>query len=314
LAACGGLGWCKQTRGTLKFEGIPPAQDAFPEIVSGLSQVEDTTTRNALVASSLAPYRPGEIANLRLGQYDMSTIEVDRPPGYFDVERGAIVFPEGRTGNKAAQDLVLDKNSILYQTLAQQAREAEAVGSSELFPDMTTGKMTSAIQQHITPRMQQFEDIMGRPFNRAQDFRKLVSSMIVGELGYASEAERMLGHNDSQLNDALTAVGKKHYISTIIRNSNPLAAVQLSLENMIGEAIGAQTLNETAVSLGLNIPGYTDENAQPVTITRTGEQLSEVTEVAPREMSPQNSLHSKPAGKRLLRMHVSRHNKLNNKR
>lgn len=282
-----GLSSAKQSRQSSKFDGIPPAKEAFPEIVAGLSTVEDATTKNALIASSLAPYRPGEIAELRLGKYDMSTIEVDRPPGYFDVDQGAIIFPEGKTGNKAAQTLYLDKNSILYQTLAAQATEAQSLGSARLFPGMTTGKMTAAIQENITPRMAKFEDILGRPFNESKDFRKLVASMIVGELGYASEAEKMLGHTDAQLNAELTKVGQKHYISTIVRTNNPLAAVQLSLENMIGEAIGATTLNETAAAYGLDIPGFTDETANPITITRTGEELSEKTVVQPRQMTEQ---------------------------
>lgn len=281
-----GLEGATQKRGTEKFAGVPPAREAFPQIVAGLSTVEDPSVKNALISSSLAPYRPGEIANLRLGKYDMATVEVDRPPGYFDLERGAIVFPEGRTGNKAATDLVLDKNSILYQVLSNQAKVAQELGSDQLFPGVTTGKMTTAIQENITPRMAQFEPILGRPFNESKDFRKLVASMIVGELGYAAEAEKMLGHTtDKQINDALTAVGSKHYISTVVRNANPLAAVQLSLENMIGEAIGAQTLNETALSMGLDIPGYTDDSAKPIVITKTGEQLSEKAEVLSRPLS-----------------------------
>ena len=282
-----GLASAQQSRGSEKFDGVPPAKEAFPEIVAGLSTVEDATTRNALIASSLAPYRPGEIADLRLGKYDPSTIQTSTLPGYFDIESGKIVFPKGPRGNKAATDITLDKNSILYQTLAAQATEAQSLGSDRLFPGMTTGKMTTAIQENITPRMAKFEkDILGRPFDQSKDFRKLVASMIVGELGYAEEAEKMLGHTDAQLNNALTKVGQKHYISTIVRQENPLAAVQLSLENMIGEAIGATTLNETAVAFGLDIPGFTDETAQPITITRTGEELSERTVVEPRQMTP----------------------------
>lgn len=281
-----GLAGSMQSRGTDKFAGVPPAKQAFPEIVAGLSTVDDPNVRNALVTSALAPYRPGEIANLRLGKYDMAEITVDRPPGYFDPEKGAIIFPEGRTGNKAASNLVLDKNSILYNTLMLQASQARLLGSDQLFPNVTTGAMTGAIKENITPRMAQFEEILGRPFNQSKDFRKLVASMIVGELGYAEEAEKLLGHtNDTQINDALTKVGQKHYISTIVRTDNPLGAVQLSLENMIGEAIGAQTLNETAASMGLEITGFTDSDARPVTITRSGEELSAKATVADRLMT-----------------------------
>lgn len=281
-----GLASAQQTRGTDKFKGFPPAKEAFPEIVAGLSTVEDATTKNALIASSLAPYRPGEIANLRLGKYDPSTIQTSTLPGYFDLESGQIIFPEGPRGNKAATNLTLDKNSILYQVLAAQAVEAESAGSDRLFPAMTTGKMTEAIRDNITPRMAKFEPILGRPFSESKDFRKLVSSMIVGELGYAAEAEKMLGHTDAQLNAALTKIGQQHYISTIVRSDNPLAAVQLSLENMIGEAIGASTLNETAAAYGLDIPGFTDDTAKPIAIIGSGGELSEKTVVQQREMTP----------------------------
>jgi hypothetical protein len=280
-----GLASAQQSRKSKKFKGFPPAKDAFPEIVAGLSSVDDATTKNALIASSLAPYRPGEIANLRLGKYDPSTIQTSTLPGYFDLESGQIIFPEGPRGNKAATNLRLDKNSILYQVLAAQAVEAESVGSDHLFPDMTTGKMTDAIRENITPRMEQFEHILGRPFDESKDFRKLVSSMIVGELGYPVEAEKMLGHTDAQLNDALTKIGQQHYISIIVRSDNPLAAVQLSFENMIGEAIGASTLNETAAAYGLDIPGFTDDTAKPITIIGSGGELTEKTVVQQRQMT-----------------------------
>ena len=280
-----GLASAKQSRGSKSFKGIPPAKQAFPEIVAGLSTVEDTSTANALIASSLAPYRPGEVADLRLGAYDLSTIEVDRPPGYFDIEKGAIIFPVGTTGNKTATDLILDKNSILYQTLALQAVEAQSLGSDNLFPDVTTQKMTNAIRENITPRMEQFEGILGRPFDEAKDFRKIIYTMIVSELGYPEEAEKMLGHTDAQLNAAIGKVGNKHYLSTIVRTDNPLAAVQLSFESMIGEAIGASTLNETATAMGLDIPGFTDKDASPIKVVRRGEQLSEKTVVEPRQMT-----------------------------
>ena len=281
-----GLTGAKQTRGSRRFDKVPPADKAFPEIVAGLQTIEDTSTRNALVASFLAPYRPGEIEKLRLGPYDLSTFEGDAPPGYFDPETGKIVFPQSTRGKKTATDLTLDKNSILYQVLMAQSKEAEALGSTYLFPDVTTGSMTKAIQQNITPRMAQFEVVMKRPFDRAQDARKLISSLVVNHLGYPEEAEQLLGHSGaSGFEEKIGAVSNKYYVSSIARVDNPLAATQLAIENMIGEAIGAQTLNETATALGLDIPGYTDDSAQPISITRSGEVLSEKIEVENRPLS-----------------------------
>lgn len=276
-----GLRGAKQSRETKKFKGVPPAKDAFPEVVAGLSTIDDPSTRNALVASSLAPYRPGEIANLRIGKYDPETVTVARAPGYFDPVAGEIVFPEGSQlkTKSALEKLKLDKNSILYQVLISQAQQAEALGTDELFPNVDTGVMTKAIQENITPRMAQFEGILGRPFDEAKDFRKLLASMIVGELGYATEADTMMGHStDAQINAALTKINSKHYVSQIVRSESPLTAVELALENMIGEAIGAQSFNETAVSFGLDIPGYTDldpEDPKVIPITTSGQQLGD---------------------------------------
>lgn len=281
-----GLTGATQSRGTRRFDKVPSAEKAFPEIVAGLQTIEDASTRNAIVASFLAPYRPGEIEKLRLGPYDLSTFEGDAPPGYFDPENGKIVFPQSTRGKKTATDLTLDKNSILYQVLMTQSKEAEALGSTFLFPDVTTGSMTKAIQQNITPRMAQFEVVMGRPFDRAQDARKLLASLVVKQLGYPEEAEQLLGHTGaSGFEEKIGAVSNKYYVSSIARVDNPLAATQLAIENMIGEAIGAQTLNETATALGLDIPGYTDETASPITITRSGGVLSEKIDIQDRPMS-----------------------------
>lgn len=281
-----GLAGATQSRKSKAFEEIVPAKKAFPEIIAGLNGVDDVSTKNALVTSFLAPFRPGEIANLRLGEYDLDTVTTARTPGYFDVEKGAIIFPVKTEGKKSAQTLFLDKNGILYNVLKSQAEVAETMGSGLLFPDVTTGKMTGAIQENITPRFQQFEDVLGRPFDEAKDFRKLVASMMLGELGYGEEADRMMGHtNDAQINKTLTAVGSKHYFSRIARSDNPLGAVQTSLEHMIGEVMDAPTLNETAATLGLNIEGYTDSSAKPVTVIPRGGEIGGEAVVQDRPMS-----------------------------
>lgn len=256
-----GLASAQQSRRSKKFDAVPPPEEVFPEISAGLQQIEYPSDRNALVAFGLSPYRPGEMVNLRLGKYDPQTITADRAPGYFDPEKGEIVFPEGsQTKTKGALErLKLDPNSLLYHVLMEQSRIAELEGSDYLFPDVTTQTTTDAIKAHITPRLAQFEDILGRPFDESKDFRKLIASMVIYELGYQAEAKEMLGHaNDAQINATIGKVMDNFYASRIASSDSPLTSIYVAYENLIGNSLGVNSVNDIAIRFGLDLPGFTD--------------------------------------------------------
>lgn len=256
-----GLSSAQQSRRSKKFTAVPPPEEVFPEISAGLQQIEYPSDRNALVAFGLSPYRPGEMVNLRLGKYDPQTITADRAPGYFDPEKGEIVFPEGsQTKTKGALErLKLDPNSVLYNVLIEQSRIAELEGSDYLFPDVTTQTTTDAIKTHITPRLSQFEDILGRSFDESKDFRKLIASMVIYELGYQAEAKDMLGHaNDAQINATIGKVMDNFYASRIASSDSPLTSIYVAYENLIGNSLGVNSVNDIAIRFGLDLPGFTD--------------------------------------------------------
>tara|TARA_E500000318_G_scaffold36304_1_gene35273 strand:- start:888 stop:2855 length:1968 start_codon:yes stop_codon:yes gene_type:complete len=256
-----GLSGAQQSRESKKFDAVPPPDKVFPEISAGLQQIEYPSDRNAIVAFGLSPYRPGEMVNLRLGKYDPQTITADRAPGYFDPEKGEIVFPEGtQTKTKGALErLKLDRNSVLYNVLMEQARIADLEGSDYLFPDVTTKTTTDAIKAHITPRLEQFEAILGRPFEESKDFRKLIASMVIYELGYQAEAKEMLGHaNDAQINATIGKVMDNFYASRIASSDSPLTSVYVAYENLIGNSLGVNSVNDIAIRFGLDLPGFTD--------------------------------------------------------
>ena len=228
----------KQLRGTKKFEAVPEAKITLPAIAEAIAKVEDPQTRAALALNSLVPLRPGEIAGMTLDDIDLETG----------------LLQEKVRGQKTRAKIKIP--GVALEIIRDAAELAEKEGRTNIF-DTTVDKMTKAINAEggLRDLLKPYASEMGREIQGAADFRKLIPSIIASELGYAEEASQIMGHTSAgQTLDSLAKMSSEHYVSRILRQgeeSRPTIALR-ALQNMYGEVLGLQTLNELPASLNVS--------------------------------------------------------------
>ncbi len=228
----------KQLRGTKKFEAVPEAKITLPAIAEAIAKVEDPQTRAALALNSLVPLRPGEIAGMTLDDIDLETG----------------LLQEKVRGQKTRAKIKIP--GVALEIIRDAAELAEKEGRTNIF-DTTVDKMTKAINAEggLRDLLKPYASEMGREIQGAVDFRKLIPSIIASELGYAEEASQIMGHTSAgQTLDSLAKMSSEHYVSRILRQgeeSRPTIALR-ALQNMYGEVLGLQTLNELPASLNVS--------------------------------------------------------------
>ena len=232
----------KQPRRTRGFKEIPKGEISLKNIAQGISEIPDSDVRAAVAFQSLIPLRPGEVAQLDASDIDFTTGRISDEYRRVNKIRNPVEFPE----------IAL---SILK---SQQAKNGD-----DLFKGVTTNKMSSAVKKYVAPKFEEYQKAMGRKIIGASDIRKIVTSIIVGQLGYDKEAGAILGHTkyDDVLGE-LTKTTRKHYVSKIMDDvgSSPKIAL-MSLQNMYGEVLGLDTLNELAGELNLDLPYLTNDKS-----------------------------------------------------
>lgn len=228
----------KQLRGTKKFEAVPEAKITLPAIAEAIAKVEDPQTRAALALNSLIPLRPGEIAGMTLDDIDLETG----------------LLQEKVRGQKTRAKIKIP--GVALEIIRDAAELAEKEGRTNIF-DTTVNKMTTAINAEggLRDLLKPYASEMGREIQGAADFRKLIPSIIASELGYAEEASQIMGHTSAgQTLDSLAKMSSEHYVSRILRQgeeARPTIALR-ALQNMYGEVLGLQTLNELPASLNVS--------------------------------------------------------------
>ncbi len=232
----------KQPRKTRGFKEIPKGEISLKNIAQGISEIPDADVRAAVAFQSLIPLRPGEVAQLTADDIDFATGRISDEYRRVNKIRNPVELPEVAL-------------SILK---SQQTKNGD-----ELFKGVTTSKMSTAVKKHVAPKFDEYQKAMGRKIIGASDIRKIVPSIIVGQLGYDKEAGAILGHAkyDDVLGE-LTKTTRKHYVSKIMDDvgSSPKIAL-MSLQNMYGEVLGLDSLNELAGEFDLDLPDLTSEGS-----------------------------------------------------
>tara|TARA_R100000458_G_scaffold10940_1_gene8673 strand:- start:17 stop:2104 length:2088 start_codon:yes stop_codon:yes gene_type:complete len=260
----------RQARETDKFKGVPEGKNALPAIARGLSAIPDADAdvRTALAFNALVPLRPGEVAQIRVED--------------FDFETGKFV-DEWRRVNKLRPDFDLPPVSVAI--LRDAAEKAKAEGRDYVFlpegtdttreskasraaRDKFVSRMTSALRipGGVKDQFKEFEGITGKPVENAKQFRKLIPSIIVGQLGFKEEANRILGHDS--LNDITDVVGKvagKHYISPVITEAGGTTTKQAlaALENLYAETLDLDLLNDIPAAFNVSASTLEIEGESP---------------------------------------------------
>lgn len=232
----------KQPRRSRGFKEIPKGEISLKNIAQGISEIPDANVRAAVAFQSLIPLRPGEVARLTAEDID------------FDTGR---ISDEYRNVNKI-------RNPVELPEVALSILKSQQVkNGNELFKGVTTSKMSNAVTTYVAPKFVEYQKAMGRKIIGASDIRKIVPSIIVGQLGYDKEAGAILGHTKyDEVIGELTKTTRKHYVSKIMDDvgSSPKIAL-MSLQNMYGEVLGLDNLNELATEFNLDLPDLTSDGS-----------------------------------------------------
>jgi hypothetical protein len=254
-----GLEKAKQARRTKAFKQVPGAQQSLPALTEGIAAIKDPDTRAAVAFNALVPLRPGEVAKIKLDD--------------FDFEAGRFT-EEYRRGNKIRN--ALDIPEVSLEILRDAAERARAEGREYIF-NTTVSKMTAGVKAPggIAERFKSFEGILGRKIEGVKDIRKIIPSIIASELGYASEASTILGHdNFDDTIEGLKGITSKHYVSQVMTQEGTTAKQALrALQNMYGEVLGLSTLNELPASMGVTAAGLEAAEAPRLAVIPKGQDI-----------------------------------------
>jgi hypothetical protein len=266
-----------QGRGTKAFKQVPGAQQSLPILTEGIANIKNPDIRAAVAFNALVPLRPGEVATIRVEDIDFES-------GRFT--------EEFRSGNKIRN--ALDLPEVSLEILRDAAEKAKSEGREYLFlpkgtnTDLTSkevkkvrnsfvNKMTAAVKAPggIAERFKSFEGILGRKIEGVKDIRKIIPSIIASELGYASEASIILGHdNFDDTIDGLKGITSKHYVSQVMTEEGTTAKQALrALQNMYGEVLGLSTLNELPAAMNVNAAGLTTKDAPKLAVIPRGKDI-----------------------------------------
>jgi hypothetical protein len=254
-----GLEKAKQARKTKVFKQVPGAQQSLPALTEGIAAIKDADTRAAVAFNALVPLRPGEVAKIKLDD--------------FDFEAGRFT-DEYRRGNKIRN--ALDIPEVSLEILRDAAEKARAEGREYIF-NTTVSKMTAGVKAPggIAERFKPFETILGRKIEGVKDIRKIIPSIIANELGYAPEASTILGHdNFDDTIEGLKGITSKHYVSQVMTQEGTTAKQALrALQNMYGEVLGLSTLNELPASMGVTAAGLEAVEAPRLAVIPKGQDI-----------------------------------------
>jgi hypothetical protein len=266
-----------QGRGTKAFKQVPGAQQSLPVLTEGIGTIKDPSVRAAVAFNALVPLRPGEVAMVRIE-------DIDFEAGRFT--------EEFRRGNKIRN--ALDLPEVSLEILRDAAEKAKAEGREYVFlpkgtdtnltsdaakkaRDSFVSKMSAGVKTPggIAERFKPFESILGRKIEGVKDIRKIIPSIIANELGYASEASTILGHdNFDDTIEGLKGITSKHYVSQVMTQEGTTAKQALrALQNMYGEVLGLSTLNELPASMGVTAAGLEAVEAPRLAVIPKGQDI-----------------------------------------
>ena len=235
-----------QTRKSNKLKGVPKASSTIPKLLGVINKIPTDSPNNvksAVLFNMLMPYRPGEVAGLRISDVDF--------------EEGVIA--EWSRGQKTRNTLVLSKTALgVLKDAVEKAKDHpsnQGVNNLRIFPDLKSEHMTKALNKAgFKTDFKVHEATLGRELKGISDLRKLIPSLLAHQLGANIEVvSEILGHADiGQINTTLA-----HYVSAVQSDELQSTRALRILENLIGFHSGAVTLNEIPTLYGVSAEEFT---------------------------------------------------------
>ena len=248
-----------QARRKKKPIAVPAASEAIPAFVRGINAIPDEQTRTAVAFNMLVPLRPGEVANIGIDDIDFETGKFKEAWIRGNKIRNAIELPE-----------------IALELLRDARDKAVSNGQSVIF-DTSTSKMTKAtkVKGGIRDQFKIYEGILGRPFVGASDIRKIIPSLMVGELNLGIEVSTIMGHaSTDEMFSSLSKMTANSYISPIMTSEGSSAKLALrGYHNLLADVLGLSSLNEIPDTLGFSASRLTAEGSPKIAVIPKGSDV-----------------------------------------
>ena len=267
-------------KGVIKFDAVPPGKQSLPAIVEGINAISENSVvlnaegkptktklgpkadqiRDALVVNLMIPLRPGEIRKIGIDDINFET-------GRFSDRFQRV--------NKIRNPVEIDE--VLLEILRDARDRAVANGQSVLF-DITDTQLLNGVrvQGGIMEKMRPYEGILGRPFKNAMDVRKIVPSLMHGELKAGIELSQIMGH---ETYDAMMGGLKKmtaaRYVSPVVSDEgSAVKGVMRAYRNYMAETLGIKVLNDLPSKLGVTASRLEIEGAPKFAVVPTGGDIA----------------------------------------
>jgi Membrane protein involved in colicin uptake len=249
-----------QARRIRKFKQVPAAKTAIPALIDGLDVIDDAETRAAVAFNLLVPLRPGEVHSIEIDDIDFET-------GKFK--------DTWQRANKIRNDI--DLPEVPMAILQDAKKRAEAAGRTRLF-DTNTTKMTKAVNAKggIKDKFAPFSSAMGREIRGVSDLRKIIPSLMAGELKLGIEVSTIMGHSSyDEMIGSMKAMTANSYVSGLISEEGSASKQSLkAFHNLFANTLGLKTINELPAMLGVDASSLTADGSPRIPVIQPGDDVS----------------------------------------
>ena len=208
--------------------------------------------------ASLLGYRGEDLSGMRTSRALAIRSKPVRP--FYDREAGVARDPEVATGGgRKAKGPDKPPGPVLREILNRRYDAAGATG--ELFPAMTTGKISAALKKHVFTKIPQdvLDKLLTKPSGYT-DLRRITASAIANQLGRPDLASEIISHKGSG-ESLLDKVMTGYYTDVEdISGLQQRGEILVAYEKMMADAVGATDAKGLGEALRLD---FTPEfNAQ----------------------------------------------------
>ena len=270
-------------KGTRKLaKGAIPAE-VLQSVLQGIGDIPDPVTRDAVMASLLG-YRGEDLSGMRTSRALAVRSKPVRP--FYDREAGIARDPEVATGGgRKAKGPDKPPGPVLREILNRRFDAAGATG--ELFPDMTTGKISSALKKHVFPKIpKEVQDKLLTKPSGYTDLRRITASAIANQLGRPDLASEIISHKGGG-DDLLDKVMTGYYTDVEdIGGLQQRGEILVAYEKMMADAVGATDAKGLGEALRLDLsPEFNAQYPETETLARPTGSTVDATPATPEEIA-----------------------------
>ena len=270
-------------KGTRKLaKGAIPAE-VLQSVLQGIGDIPDPVTRDAVMASLLG-YRGEDLSGMRTSRALAVRSKPVRP--FYDREAGIARDPEVATGGgRKAKGPDKPPGPVLREILNRRFDAAGATG--ELFPGMTTGKISSALKKHVFPKIP--KDVQDKLLTKPSgytDLRRITASAIANQLGRPDLASEIISHKGGG-DDLLDKVMTGYYTDVEdIGGLQQRGEILVAYEKMMADAVGATDAKGLGEALRLDLsPEFNAQYPEKETLARPTGSTVDATPATPEEIA-----------------------------